>query len=101
MPAAFSGYERRLLEFFMKMLSQLSRKYFVALLGLGVAACVSTGFAQVRPTHRPDVPNFDNRVAPQPTAEAVASQQKGLGALKSKLPSTVVDFDTLLATPKF
>ncbi|RPJ20800.1 MAG: hypothetical protein EHM35_19025, partial [Planctomycetaceae bacterium] len=71
--------------------------------GLALALCAG-GFsagAQVRPTHRPAIPNFDKRAAVPLKQAAAVDQQRGVDRLAVQLPSVSVDFDRLLQTPHF
>src|SRR5262245_60182452 len=67
----------------------------------GLALVAPAVLAQVRPTHRPDLPNFDNRTAAAPSSAEAAEQQRGKSHLSALLPTAVVDFDYLLGTPQF
>jgi len=74
----------------------------VGLLALGMAFLAPSAQAQVRPKHRPDLPNFDTRESsPAPKEADAAQQQAGLAHIKGQLPSAVVDFDERLSTPRF
>ena len=77
-----------------------SRRWFalVPIIMLGFSPSV---LAQMRPTHRPDVPDFDNRVPSASTAAQLAEREKGKSHLAARLPSATVDLDPLLKTPKF
>src|ERR1043166_3658096 len=57
--------------------------------------------AQVRPTHRQDIPNFDKRVRAEPNAAELAQREQGKVHLHAQLPSAEVSFDALLDSPKF
>src|SRR5262245_22626399 len=56
--------------------------------------------AQVRPTHRPDLPNFDNRTPAAKSAAETAQRNQGKSHLTALLPEAVVDLDPLVGTPK-
>jgi uncharacterized repeat protein (TIGR01451 family) len=62
---------------------------------------VASAPAQVRPTHRPDLPNFDRRAAVAPAVERNTERERGKSHLAEQLPSAAVDFDPLLDAPKF
>ena len=73
----------------------------------GALALVATPFliaparAQVRPTHRPDMPAFDSRAPAAAKSERTAERKRGQSHLTAQLPSAVVDFDPLLDAPIF
>ena len=67
---------------------------------LAMTAAAFSGWAQVKPKHRPDMPNFDTRHSAQKQALSL-DQQVGRAKLAVQLPSAVVDFDPLLQTPQF
>lgn len=79
---------------FSLFLARLAR----ASLGVVLLAGLSAP-AQVRPTHRPDVPNLDVR-APAPAGGSAFFLQ-GRAALQQAVPSAEVELDPLLGTPKF
>src|SRR5690242_18460392 len=57
--------------------------------------------AQVAPTHRKEIPNFDKRTAVGLKAEAAAQREQGEAQLKTVLPQALVSVDPLLHTAKF
>ena len=69
------------------------------------AACLTWActpvFAQFRPAHRQELPDFDIRVPLAPKPERLSERQAGQSLLAGQLPSAVVDFDPLLDSPKF
>jgi uncharacterized repeat protein (TIGR01451 family) len=68
---------------------------------IAVAALTgATAFAQVRPTHRADIPDFDSR-AVNATAALAPSRGEAKARLASMLPRVSVDIDPLLQTPSF
>ncbi len=57
--------------------------------------------AQVKPTHRADLPDFDTRTQSATTVQRAIEKSHGKARLTDQLPSAGVDFDLLLDTPKF
>jgi uncharacterized repeat protein (TIGR01451 family) len=81
-------------------------RHTVRLLGtlaavLGLLLVAGSAPAQVRPTHRPDLPDFDTRTAAAPNAARLAEKSKGTARLTGNLSTVAVEFDSLLDTPKF
>ncbi len=80
---------------------RLAATVFGAIAAVTGLLFVTPGLAQVRPTHRPDMPNFDNRLPLAPTPGRNTEREQGKSHLAAQLPSAVVDFDSLLDAPKF
>jgi large repetitive protein len=72
-----------------------------ALVLASVSLLLTPAWAQVRPTHRPNVPAFDKRAQPTTKAQRASERERGTAYLSSQLPTAAVDFDPLLDTPKF
>ena len=81
------------------------RRSIATLLGaltLGIAVlCARDASAQVKPTHRPEVPNFDLRTSAAIAPQAKSQRDNGRAHLSALLPSAALDEDPLLRSPKF
>src|SRR5260221_5069248 len=80
----------------------------MARLASSISACLLASMifvpgarAQVRPTHRPDVPNIDKRAAVPGDPAEVAQRQQGRDHLLQLTPSAVIEIDELFGSPEF
>src|SRR5204862_34853 len=67
----------------------------LAALAAATMTLVPGARAQVRPTHRQEIPNFDKRVRAEPNAAESAQREQGKAYLKAQLPSAEASFDAL------
>jgi len=66
-----------------------------------VCGLVSVASAQLKPSHEPTLPDFDNRAAATPPAGFTAERNLAKARLTTMLPSVSVDYDRLTESPSF
>src|SRR5262245_62088806 len=74
-------------------------QWILAALALFTLVCQAK--AQLRPTHREEVPSIDNRAAITLPANLLAAREAGKNHLQSMLASVTADLDPLLESPSF
>ncbi len=57
--------------------------------------------AQLRPTHREDIPNFDRRATAQAAGAEITQRDQAAARLRAQLTGADINFDPLLGSPKF
>src|SRR5437016_1104843 len=71
------------------------------LAGVALAGFAAGAYAQVRPAHQSETPDFDQRAAAAKSPERLAQRDTGVSGLKHLLSGADVSFDRLTDSPRF